>query len=525
MIHLITGNPGAKKTAYCVSLLDKVENTNKVNIVKNAKIYKHNLDILTQKSLLDELTYFINPVGTGETLINEIEPLDNDYFEFLGRDNFDLLRPNDYFKRSTRFNNIIERITERQGNIGLEYFLPVRTIYTNIEALRIDYVRALVPDWRECPDGSIIVIDEIQLVYPYSETKDKTNPIVTELSIHRHRGFDFYFITQSAGNLHVLIKDLVAVHYHVTCPFGWKTKIFQYGEFKANPNAISVKMSAEQSFYFTPPDYIFKLYKSTTINTAKARPPYKAIAFVLTIMTIGLTALFYAIFSDGNITDTAKKFDESTPNQVDSVIQNTKAVTTPETTTPSTEQNEPINQEVLNYLTKDELIEYVKTREKHAKNELEKYKLQVEQERLQIAMQYETLQKQLLDHDKQIKDFYARLEMYKTMLPKNYEIIKNDPNLQVRAVVKMRGKCNAYNAHGDLMNLSPEQCDYYLQETGRVQKGSLSGNGSSSVARLETKPVADILADNPDAYKQPPSAPPKTNEQAVQIPPDPSKGS
>ena len=120
-------------------------------------------------------------------------------------------------------------------------------------------------------------------------------------------------------------------------------------------------------------------------------------------------------------------------------------------------------------------------------------------------MQYEQLHKQFAEQQKQLQDFYARLEMYKTMLPKNYEIIKNDPNLQVRAVVKMRGKCSAYNAHGDLMNLSPQECDYYLQASGRVHKGSLSGNNSSSVARLETKPVADILADNPDAYKQPPA--------------------
>lgn len=283
MIYLITGSPGAKKTAYCVSILDNTENLNKVNIVKNASIYRNNLDILTQKGLLDELTYLKHEIGTGDTLRYEIEVLDSDYFDFLGKDDFDHLRPDDYFKRSTRFNNIIERITERQGDIGLDYFLPVRTIYTNIAALRIDYVRALVPDWRDCPDGSLIVIDEIQLVYPYSDIKDRYNPIVTQLSVHRHRGFDFYFITQSAGNLHVLIKDLVEAHYHVTKPFGWKTKIFQYGEFKANPNAISVKMQAEQTFTFSPSDHIFKLYKSTSINTAKARPPYKKLLLSLAL--------------------------------------------------------------------------------------------------------------------------------------------------------------------------------------------------------------------------------------------------
>ena len=77
-----------------------------------------------------------------------------------------------------------------------------RTIYTNINNLKIDYVRANVYDWRTCPDGSIIVIDEVQLIEPYKETKQKDNPIVQDLTIHRHRGFDFYFITQSAALLH-----------------------------------------------------------------------------------------------------------------------------------------------------------------------------------------------------------------------------------------------------------------------------------------------------------------------------------
>lgn len=49
MIYLITGNPGAKKTAYCVSLLEKVEIDNKVNIAKNPDIYQHNIKILQKK--------------------------------------------------------------------------------------------------------------------------------------------------------------------------------------------------------------------------------------------------------------------------------------------------------------------------------------------------------------------------------------------------------------------------------------------------------------------------------------------
>lgn len=34
MLHLVTGNPGAKKSAFVVSKLDKIETENKVNLVK-----------------------------------------------------------------------------------------------------------------------------------------------------------------------------------------------------------------------------------------------------------------------------------------------------------------------------------------------------------------------------------------------------------------------------------------------------------------------------------------------------------
>lgn len=337
MIYLITGNPGAKKTAFCVATLLKIENENKVNIPKNAKIYAHNLDILTQKDMLNELSYLTKEFGTGNTLKNEVEILDKDYYSFLANDDFDHLRPDHYFKRSTDFNDTIDRIQELHGDLGLQYFYPVRTIYTNIKALKIDYVRALEEDWRKCPDGSVVVIDEIQLVYPYSDTKDKSHPVVQELSIHRHRGFDFYFITQSAGNLHVLIKDLIHAHYHVTNPFGWQSKIYQYGNFEANPNAMTVKLRAENSFSFNPPVSIFKLYKSTTINTAKARLPIKRLLIVGSFFFGGLCLVLYALFSVGG-TNPADELEKQKPTQKQEIISN--PITPDSTLQPNQNENQ-----------------------------------------------------------------------------------------------------------------------------------------------------------------------------------------
>lgn len=291
MLGLVTGVPGAKKTVFVVSKLDKTESENKVNLVKNIAYYQHNQKIINDYDLQNQMTYYYEDVGSGHLLKQEMTILPDDYFDMLSVE-YDDLRPDDYYKVATIYNSIISRIVETENITGFKYLLPVRTIYANINALKIDFVRSLYDllddreyiDWRKAPDGSIIVIDEVQLVEPYKQSKNKDEPIIQDLTIHRHRGFDFYLITQSANLLHVQIKDLIGLHWHITVPWGWVSKVYQYGSYRQNPNAVSIKMSAERKFNFSPPDRLFKLYKSTTINTHQKRIPFKAlIGFCLVI--------------------------------------------------------------------------------------------------------------------------------------------------------------------------------------------------------------------------------------------------
>lgn len=502
MIYLVTGTTGAKKTAFVVSRLDQLEATNKVNITKNAQIYKNNLDILTKKDFLNELTYYFEEIGTGDTLRNQVVVLDADYFDMLAVDDYDHLRPDDYYKRSTIFNNIINRIQDTNGDIGLAHFLPVRTIYTNINALKIDYVRTLVEDWRKCPDGSMIVIDEIQLVYPYSDIKDKSNPIVTELSIHRHRGFDFYFITQSAGNLHVLIKDLVYTHYHITVPFGFQTRVYQFGEFKANPNAKSVRLLAENTFSFTPSSHIFKLYKSTSINTAKSRIPIKRFLFLFGLAGLGLFIAIYAIFfsNDGGVR--VPDIQESDNIQIDNTTNAGVSDTVDKVISVTTDKTLDANADLPTTITKAQLEKQLKLQEEH-------FNYLLEQQRIQLIMQYDTLQKQLVEHQEQMEQFYRKLELYKTMLPKDHQIMKDNPDLQVRGVIKMGGKCRAYNKDGVLMTLNADQCDYYTQQAGRVWKsGQTTANTSNGTPSLPPALTETITSTPVPATQPEPATPP-----------------
>lgn len=296
MLHLVTGNPGAKKSAFVVSKLNQIEINNKVNLVKNRERYTKNLPLIEKWK--DDFTYYEYEVGTGHAIRQEIDILPDDYFAMFGLDEFpDDLRPDDYFLRSVRFNEICERINEREGIQGFQGLLPVRTIYANIKALKIDNIRPLEYDWRDCPDGSIIVIDEVQNVDPYDKEKDKHNPIIRDLTIHRHRGFDFYFITQYPNLLHPVAQVLIGVHYHLTVPWGWRTRVYQWGSIRTFPNTLVNKVNVERKFDFNPPASLFKMYKSTTINTHEKRLPWKPLILVSLFILACLVVLFMNLSS------------------------------------------------------------------------------------------------------------------------------------------------------------------------------------------------------------------------------------
>ncbi|MFY6942822.1 MULTISPECIES: zonular occludens toxin domain-containing protein [Acinetobacter] len=295
MLHLVTGTPGASKTAFVVTQLDKLERANFINVRKNKTIFEFNKPLF--EKFKDEFLYYSYEEGSGSARKTIIEPLAEDYFLFLNED-FDDLRPDDYFKKTTRYNEIVDRINDIHGPQKFELLQPVRTIYTNIKACKIPYTRPLIHDWRDAPDGSVIVIDEIQLVEPYKNKKSE-DPMIMDLTIHRHRGFDFYIITQATRYLHPAVKELIGCHYHITRPWGWTPKVYQYGSARDNPNALVNKINCEAKFSFKPADRIFTLYKSTTINTHKKRIP-KFIYFIGAVVVV-MAGLFYHFATKDNV--------------------------------------------------------------------------------------------------------------------------------------------------------------------------------------------------------------------------------
>lgn len=449
MLGLVTGVPGAKKTVFIVSKLDKIEAENKVNIVKNIAHYKANEQLIIKNDLANQFTYYFDDVGSGHDLKQVMTVLDDDFFDMLGLE-YDELRPDDYYKVATIYNTILARVFDDELPKGWRYLLPVRTIYTNINALKIDFVRSLYDlldnknsvDWRKAPDGSIIVIDEVQLVEPFKQTKNKDDPIIQDLTIHRHRGFDFYFITQSANLLHVQLKDLIGLHWHITVPWGWVSKVYQYGSYRQNPNAVSIKMSAERSFNFSPPVRLFKLYKSTTINTHQKRIPYKPIIMFLTLILFAVGAFIWAVGGSKDMT-LIKGITGGDVSSDTEIIQNPLKVPSA-AGLPEVDPNAP-----------------------------------------KVPPADVNAPKQPLGVQPAPTAAGDVTRVYNPITGEYYANI----DLVVSGAIMHKGKCWAYNIKGQRINLADKKCAKYLASSGNVAKGLSSSSSFSQPTNKNQSPV------------------------------------
>ena len=338
MIRLDTGTPGAGKTLINVRDIVQLEKTNQKNIILNPKIYETNLKIIQDKTLSDEFLYCVRKVGQGVDLKDEVFHFDNLYFDFLKSSE----RIEEYFSRSIFYNEIIERINN-EYNLKLNKVRPVRTIYTNISGLQIDTIRSIPADadWRKLPDGSFVVYDEIQNIPVFSSESRAVDPIVKDLTIHRHRGFDIVGITQFPDLVHKTFRAVTGHHRHLVNSFGLKRSTqYEWSTVKIDPNAFKNKATAEVKSTFVFPSDLYKYYRSSTAHTHKRRLPWRFI-MILSSVLIACIALFSCSFSKDN--NVLKQIATGTPH--DSTKPSTDKSDTKQSSAPTKTDSSQIQNE------------------------------------------------------------------------------------------------------------------------------------------------------------------------------------
>lgn len=178
-------------------------------------------------------------------------------------------------------------------------------------------------DWEKLPDGSKIFIDEIQEFTRDVKTNAKTEelpPHFTSLEKHRHRGMDFYIVTQHPLFIHTHIRRLVDEHRHFVrtkgVPFATQ-RIWQHVCDKPEDYREASLQSGCQTVTFKPNKRVFSHYESTVVDTHSTFKLPPKLKIVGTLCAIGLLAfglLTYKVYNS-----MSSKLDTNPTEQINHV--------------------------------------------------------------------------------------------------------------------------------------------------------------------------------------------------------------
>lgn len=204
----------------------------------------------------------------------------------------------------------------KAATLAIKYLKEGRPVYTNIDQFDYDGANPLPEDndWRNTPDGSVIIYDEAQqfdfLQYKGRE-KLSSDERVKALEVHRHTGHDIFLVTQSPSFLHNHILSLVGSHYHLHRAYGRGfADVFLWRYAVTMPDSTGAKNKAESHEKFKPDSKIFEKYKSTTLDTHKLKIPplyFKLGGFLAAVVLL----IAYMVFGSDNPYLSASKIKEN----------------------------------------------------------------------------------------------------------------------------------------------------------------------------------------------------------------------
>ena len=149
--------------------------------------------------------------------------------------------------------------------------------------------------WLKWPEnnGSIILIDEAQNIFPPRSAGSKTPEIVEWLHVHRHSGVDIILISQMPGRIDKQVRDLVGAHYHIhKTPLGVRMRYF-WDYCENNPKS-GMKNARPEVYKFDKK--AFGLYKSAEIHT-KVKTPKSRVLWVIPLALVVFVLTAYMGYS------------------------------------------------------------------------------------------------------------------------------------------------------------------------------------------------------------------------------------
>lgn len=173
-----------------------------------------------------------------------------------------------------------------------------RAVFTDIDGVSLDGVTNIEADfdWRDSPEGSLVVFDEVQRRWP-STGKPGQAPQedIRALETHRHTGHDIIVITQHPTLVHHHVRKLVGTHVHVRRASNAQVvSLFTLSEVFDPKDKNELRNTDKQTWRY--PKNLFTAYKSATAHTHTFKLPAKLkfLGMFLLLLVAGLAYLFWS---------------------------------------------------------------------------------------------------------------------------------------------------------------------------------------------------------------------------------------
>lgn len=219
----------------------------------------------------------------------------------------------------------VKAYVEKENKALAEQGKPLRQVfYHGIPELTLPNWQLMdsPEDWINLPSHSIIVIDECQSTFRPRAASVKPPPYIAEFETHRHKGLDFFLLTQHPMLVDGNIRRLAGKHYHVVRFYGFqKSTIHEFQQVRDN---VDKNLKNSISTHFIYPKEVFNWYKSADAHTIKKRVPMRMI--MLVVLPIVLVGVGYLAF--GSINDMLTKPKEFAENQNGKLITESESPST-----------------------------------------------------------------------------------------------------------------------------------------------------------------------------------------------------
>lgn len=172
-----------------------------------------------------------------------------------------------------------------------------RLVYANIDGLNIKGVQPAPRDWTTTPEGSLVVYDEAQQIFPPDGKVGRSNrPDIAQMEVHRHTGHDLILITQHPNLIHSHVRRLVGKHEHLTRAFGWNQAMIYLKDQAIKVDSKTELKSCEQKLWKHDKS-LFDLYQSASLHVEHKRLPKPLIYLVATVLllVLGFLALWGSV--------------------------------------------------------------------------------------------------------------------------------------------------------------------------------------------------------------------------------------